>query len=182
MQTSYDLDQAFTGIEYLDGTARLAGDGTIFARSQTSIDTVATQVLALNVYRDVAFGRLTAYAGAGVGAASVEVRGVTFSAEYGTNSTRSYDPPLSFYNGSQDVDLSDTVSAWLLHVGVDYAVSDRTSVGAKLTYSRIGDIADSRTYIDHPMHVQDPGFTSETTFDATQGWLLAATLKVRLGR
>ena len=190
-RSRHDLEQRFVSIEYLDGSPRLVirdeppsdalpGTETIYADVDSSIDGIATTIAAFNVHRTWRLGSVTTFLGVGVGAAFVEVQGVRFSAEYASYSP--VDLPLTFYNGSQNEDLSDTVLAVLLHVGAEYPMSDRMSVGAKLTYSRVGDIAARGRYIDHPMHEQDPDFTNENTFDAARGWRLAFTVRFRLAK
>ena len=185
-QTGNDIEQNFTGIKYLDGRREVPGEGPVVSDSETSIDDVTTRILSLDVYRDfpAANRALTPYIGAGLGVAFVEVGGVRFSSNYRDTSPVPpvYDPPLSFYNSSQDENLSDTVPVWRLHAGADYEVNDRIQLGAKLTYSLVEDIAATGTYSRHPMHAQDPGFINRNTFDAARGWLLAVTLKRRLGR
>ena len=182
VQTSDDLDQAFRSIEYLDGSAILPGDGTVFADAQASIDSIRTYMLAVSAYRDWPMGELIAYVGVGAGIAHVEVRDVRFSAAYSTDTTQSYDPPLSFYDGTQDADLSDRVPAMLLHLGADYPLGDRTRLGAKLTYSFVDDIADVSRYEVHPMHARDPDFINENTFGSASGWQLSLVVKFALGR
>ena len=182
MHTVHDLDQIFRDIEYLDGSARLPGDGTVFADVETSIDSVRTYILSVSGYRDWPMGALTAYVGIGAGIADVEVRDVRFSAAYGTNSTQAYDPPLSFYDATQDADLSDRVSAVLLHLGADYPIGERTRLGAKLTYSWVDEIADTSRYAVHPMHARDPDFTNENTFGSASAWQLSLVVKFAVRR
>ena len=57
-----------------------------------------------------------------------------------SGNAQAYDPPLSFYKSRQDADLSDTVLAGHLHVGADYSLNDKVSLGLKLTCSMMGDI------------------------------------------
>ena len=152
-----------------------------------SIGDFTTRILALNVYRDFAAAHraLTPYIGAGLGAAFVKVSDVQYTNDYQdtAESPPVYDPPLSFYNSISDIDYSDTVAAGRLHAGADYAVNDRMLFGAKLTYSLVDDIADTRAYASHPMQQEgDPPFTNQTTFDAAHSWSLAIALKHRLGR
>lgn len=180
--TVHDLDHIFRDVEYLDGSARPPGDGTVFADVETSINSVRTSIVSVSGYRDWPMGALTAYVGVGAGIADVEVRGVRFSAAYGTNTTRAYDPPLSFYDSTQDADLSDRVSAVLLHLGADYPVGERTRLGAKLTYSWVDGIADTGGYTVHPMHARDPDFASENTFGSASGWQLSLVVKFAVRR
>lgn len=182
MQTIQDLDQIFRNIEYLDGSAILPGDGTVFADAQASIGSLRTVIVSVSAYRDWPVGALTAYVGVGAGRAEVEMRDVRFSAAYATNTTQAFDPPLSFYDGAQDVDLSDRVPAVFFHVGADYPMGNRTKLGAKLTYSHIDDIADTSTYAVHPMHALDPDFINENTFGSASGWQLSLVVKFALRR
>lgn len=182
MQTIHDLDQAFRGIEYLDGSAILPGDGTVLADTQASIGSLRTSILTVSGYRDWPMGALTAYVGVGAGRAEVEVRDVRFSAAYATNTTQAFDPPLSFYASTQDADLSDRVPAVFFHVGADYPLGNRTKLGAKLTYSHVDDIADTSTYAVHPMHALDPDFTNENTLGSVSGWQVSLVVKFALRR
>ena len=186
-RSTHDLEQRFVSIEYLDGSPRLPlladplpGTQTVRADVETDIDGIATTIIALNAYRTWSLGSMTTFLGVGAGAAFVEVPGVHFSAEYTSDAPPEFDPPWSRYNGSQDVDLSDTVPAGLLHVGAEYPVTDRMSVGGKLTYSHVGEITDTGVYIDHPMHNEDPDFSNENSFDAALGWSLSFTVRYRL--
>ena len=95
----------------------------------------------------------------------------------GTNTTQAYDPQLSFYDSTQDADLSDRVSAVLLHLGTDYPIGERTRLGAKLTYAWVDEIADTSRYALHPMHARDPDFTNENTFGSASGWQLSLVVK-----
>lgn len=190
--SGHDMTQKFTGIEYLDGSPRLAGDGTVVADVETSIDSVRTAIIGFSVLRKASIGRMNAYFGAGVGRAVVVVRGVRFRADYRSDSPAQFDPPLSFYNSHQDEGLSDGTSAVLLHVGADYPLTERISLGARLIYSHIGDIADRGFYIRHPMEKLVstcpqfpslfPCFTNENTFDAANGLQLSATVRYRFRR
>ncbi|MDE0039740.1 MAG: hypothetical protein OXU77_19620 [Gammaproteobacteria bacterium] len=82
--------------------------------------------------------------------------------------------------------------AVLLHVGADYPLTQRISLGARLTYSRIGDMADWGFYIRHPMEEQVstcphfpspfPCFANENTFAAANGLQVSATLRYRFRR
>ena len=186
--SGHDMTQKFTSIEYLDGSPRLPGDGTVVADVEASIDSVRTAIIAFSVLRKASFGRMNAYFGAGVGRAVVVVRDVRFRADYRSDSPAQFDPPLSFYNSRQDENLADRTGAVLLHVGADYPLTERISLGARLTYSHIGDIADRGFYIRHPMEEQvstscphfvfvPPCFTNENTFDAANGWQLSATVR-----
>ena len=92
-----------------------------------------------------------------------------------------YDPPLSFYNSSQDADLSDTVLAGHLHAGVDYSLSDKTLLGLKLTYSMLGSMEARDGYAIHPFHEQDPDFSNYNRFTGARSWALTFTVKRLFG-
>ncbi len=181
-----DVEQEFVHIEYLDGSARAPREGPVVADVDTSIGDLTVRVVSLDIYRDLAASgsRITPYVGFGLGAALTKVGDVHFSAEYRDTSPapQAYDPPLSFYGGTQNVDHSDTVVAGQIHTGVDYAVSRKSLVGAKLTCSLIEGTEDTGAYSRHPMHGQDPGFSNHNTFDATRNCSISVTVKHRLGR
>ena len=94
---------------------------------------------------------------------------------------QAYDPPLSFYNSSQDADLSDTVLAGHLHAGVDYSLSDKTLLGLKLTYSMLGSMEARDGYAIHPFHEQDPDFPNYNRFTGARSWALTFTVKRLFG-
>ncbi len=124
-QRSHGLDPMFHSLSYYDGApvvARLGG--TVASHAQASIDHMRVRTLALHAYHDlrVAYGRVVPYVGIGAGPAFATVSGLRFSARYEDVSADApaYDPPLSFYDGSLEEDLSDTVPAAHLHAGADY--------------------------------------------------------------
>ena len=181
-QTVHDLSHRFRDTLYIDGSAPLPSDGTVFADFEASIDSVRTYIVSMSAFRDWPMGALTAYAGIGAGMADVEIRGVRFAIDYGTDTTQAHDPPLSFYSSAQDADLSDRVPAVFLHLGADYPLNERMRLGAKLTYSRVDDIADTSRYALHPMHARDPDFINENTFGSASGWQLSLVVKFALRR
>ena len=185
-QSKNNIEQEFASLEYLDGSPWIGREG-IDSNDVASIGDLTTRIVSLNVYRDfsAAHRALTPYIGAGLGAAFVKVNDVKYENDYQdtTASPPIYDPPLSFYNSITDVDYSDTVAAGRLHAGADYAINDRMLLGAKLTYTLVGDIADTAVYESHPMQQEgDPSFTNHTTFDAAHSWSLAIALKHQFGR
>ena len=111
----------------------------------------------------------------GLGPAFVKVSGLHFSTDYQDTSgnAQAYDPPLSFYNSRQDVDLSDRVLAGHLHAGADYGLNAKTLLGLKLTYSMMGDIESTGGYSLHPFHERDPDFTNRNTFTDPHHWTLS---------
>ncbi len=185
-QRKNDIEQDFVAIEYLDGRPWTRRDGSVVSNDVASIGYLTTRILALNLYRDfpVPNRAITPYLGAGLGAAFVEVSDLRYSNEYQDTSESPpvYDPPLSFYNSQQDVDHSDTVAVVRLHAGADWALHEVIILGARLTYSRVGEIEDTGNYSRHPMQKEgDPPFTNRTSFDAAHGWALGLTLKRRFG-
>lgn len=185
-QRRNDLGQAFRSIAYSDGTPREPRTGaTVVSPSETSLGDLATRTLSLNAYYDFphAFGGVTPYLGVGLGLASVEVTGLKFSSSYAdtSDSPPAYDPPLSFYGGSQDEDLSDRVFVAHLHAGADYPLNRDTLLGLKLTYSILGDIEDRGRYSVHPFHRWDPEFTNRTRFEELRSWTLTLAVKRRFG-
>ena len=181
-----ELEQAFLDIEYLDGSERSSRDGSVVADVTTSIGALTTRVASLDVYRDLApsGARVTPYLGVGLGAAFTTIRNLHFSADYRDTSPvpPTHDPPLSFYRSTQDAAHADTVLAPRLHIGADYLTAGNTLVGAKLTCSLIEGTEDDGSYLDHPMHAQDPGFGNRNTFNSSRNCSFALTLKRRLGR
>ena len=178
-----DLEQAFLDIEYLDGSERAPLNGSVVADVTTEIGALTTRVASLDVYRDLtqSSARITPYLGVGIGAAFTTIRNLHFSADYRDTSPvpPTYDPPLSFYGGTQDAAHADTVFAGRVHIGADYLTGEQTRVGAKLTCSLIEGTEDDGTYLRHPMHAQDPGFGNRNTFDSSRNCSIALTLTRR---
>ena len=162
-QRKNGLDQMFGSITDYDGTSMVQErpGGSVVSNARASIDHLTVRTLALNAYYDFpgAYRGISPYLGGGLGPAFVEVSGVRYSTDYGDTSgnAQAYNPPLSFYNSRQDADLSDTVLAGHLHVGADYNLNDKVSLGLKLTCSMMGDIEASSGYSLHPLHERDPG-------------------------
>ena len=182
----HGLDQMFRSLSYYDGTPVVAPlGGTVVSNAQASIDDMRVRTLALHAYHDlaVAYGPIVPYVGIGAGPAFATVRGVRFSARYEDVSADApaYDPPLSFYDGSQEVDLSDTVPAAHLHTGADYVLDSRMRLGLRLSYSILGPVEAFGEYSSHAMHAEDPAFRNHTTFTGARDWTLALTLKRRFG-
>ena len=105
-----------------------------------------------------------------------------YSTDYQDPAGGRYDPPLSFYNSVQNVDFDDRVFAWALHAGADYSLSNRVTLGLKLTWSGAANIESAGLYEAHPMHAQAPDFANTTRFDGPRNWALRLTLKRWLGR
>lgn len=180
------IDQSFTGIHYRDGTeVRPRPGGAVVSGARASIDHQRLRSVSLDIYRDfpVAWNRVSPYVGAGVGRASVEIAGLHFSTDYrdvsGPNAT--HEPPLAFFNAVQDADLDDTAILLRLHAGADYALSSRTSVGLRLTWSAADDVEHVGAYDAHPMHPLDPGFTNTNEFSGARSLTLMLAFRRRLG-
>ncbi len=184
-QSRNDLEQEFVDIEYLDDSARVPRDGSVVADVTIAIGNLTTRVVSLDLYRDFAASgaRMIPYVGIGLGAAFAKTRDMHFAADYRDTSPfpPAYDPPLSFYGSDQDIDHADTVVVGHVHAGADYVMSQKMLVGAKLTCSLIDGTEDDGTYLRHPMHAQDPGFTNRNTFYTTRTCSIAVTVKRRLG-
>ena len=177
-----DVDQEFTGITYLDGSAIMpAATSNYTSSSTTTIDDLRTSTLLLNVYYDfpLARSRITPYLGAGVGLSYVKLSGLFFRSEYScTNGCNASPSAAEYYNSWQDENLSDTVFSKHLYAGADYSLSDRFLLGMKLSYSMIDDIMDKGRYIEHPI----PGLLNRTKIKDMDHWSLTLGLKYLFGR
>ena len=186
-QRKNGLDQMFRSITDYNGTPmEERRGGTVVSNARASIDHLTVRTLALNAYYDFpgAYRGISPYLGGGLGPAFVEVSGVRYSTDYEDTSgnAQAYDPPLSFYNSRQDADLSDTVLAGHLHVGADYSLNDKVSLGLKLTCSMMGDIEASSGYSLHPLHERDLDFPNHNTFTGSRYWTLTFTVKRLSGK
>ncbi len=88
---------------------------------------------------------------------------------------------MSFYNGVQNADLADTVLAWRLHAGADYAVNRRMSLRLRLTWSARGDMEDTGAYEVHPMQALDLAFTNTNAFRGSRRWTLMLAIRRGVG-
>lgn len=194
-QQRNDADQQFTALSFFDGSPLPPRPDSslldprfyppVDANAQTWIDRVNVRHLSLNAYYDFpgAWGALSPYLGAGLGSAQVEIAGLHYSSDYqdtGAAATR-FDPPLAFYNSVQNADLKDNVLIWRLHAGVDYALSARTAVGLKLTWSGTRSFEVTAGYDTHAQHQSDPGFTNTNAFSGIRYWSAALTVKRLFG-
>ena len=177
-----DLGQEFTGSTYLDGTPILpAASSGYTSQSVDLIDRLRTHSLQLNAYYDfpLAHGRITPYLGAGVGVSRVKLYGLVYRSEYscdrGCNAGLS---PPGAYNSWKDVDLRDTVFSAHLHAGADYSLTEHLQLGFKLTYSEVGDMRDTKGYIEHPI----PDQVFHTKISGMDHWSLLLNLRRQLGR
>ena len=185
-QQTNDTRQIFTGIAYLDGAAiRPRPGGMVDSNGRGAIDRRRVRSVTLDAYHDFpnAWGAVTPYVGAGLGQSSVEMAGVRFSTDYRNASAAAefHDSPLSFYNSVQDDDLNDTAFVWRVHAAADYALSRRTSLGLRLTWSATGNIEDTGGYETHPMHGMYPDFTNTNAFSDGTNWTLTLALRRRIG-
>ena len=186
-QRKNSLDQMFRGITYYDGTP--LGErhrGSVVSNGQASIDSLLVRTLSLNAYYDFpdAFSGISPYLGNRWRSAPRRPRQAQNPARCPQDTSANasaYDPPLSFYNSSQDADLSDTVLAGHLHAGVDYSLSDKTLLGLKLTYSMLGSMEARDGYAIHPFHEQDPDFSNYNRFPGARSWALTFTVKRLFG-
>ena len=185
-QHKNSLGQMFRSITDYDGmTMEERRGSSVVSSTEASIDNLIVRTLAFNAYYDFpgTYRGIAPYLGAGLGPAFVEVAGVHFSSEYEDTSgnAQAHDPPLSFYNSRQDVNLSDTVLVGHLHAGADYSLNDKTVLGLQLTYSMMGDIEASSGYSRHPLHERDPDFPNHNTFTGARFWTLTLTVKRLFG-
>ena len=176
--------QVFTDIAYLDGAAiEPRSAGRVVSNGHGSIEHRRSRAVTLDAYYDFsgAWGAISPYVGAGIGAASVEMAGLRFVTGYrdASGAGEAHDPPLSSYNAAQDTGLDDTVLVWRLHAGADYALGGRATVGLRLTWSASGDMEDTGAYETHPMHAIDPAFTNTNVFSGARR--LTLTLAIRRG-
>lgn len=176
-------------VTYLDGRSSSAssflGRGLVQAASTNFIEDLVTRTVSLNAYYDLPFGprRITPFVGVGTGIAFVELTRLFFSIEYSdpSGSGTPYDPPLSFYNSTQDTGVSDTVFAGHVFAGADYSLNDRSAIGLKAAYSRVDDIEHTGSYENHPYFETDPSFTNKNTFSAMNHWSVTLNVRFLLG-
>ena len=174
-----DLESDFSGISYVDGSPILSIETDLQAEGSASVGDLIARTLSLNLYYDfpMASNRVTPYVGAGLGVSFVEVTDLFYESSY-SGPGGPYDPPLEFYSGRTNEDLSDQILAKHLYAGIDFGLSERTLLGVKLSHTRMGDFAATGGYDLHPI----PGLTSGTRFSGMDHWLLGLTVKLWLGR
>ncbi|MYE13246.1 MAG: hypothetical protein F4X99_16660 [Gammaproteobacteria bacterium] len=174
------LEQELIDIAYLDGTPRVGADSTVTVDARALIDDAVTRTVSVDLFRDLPpiGGSVTPYIGIGVGSAYITVKGLGFVAEYRDTSQTppAYDPPLSHYAAAQEEDHSDSVVTWRVHAGADYALGERTLLGARLTWSVIGSTSDTGRYDRHPIHATDPAFRNRNGFEEARAWALTVSL------
>lgn len=179
-QRKNDVDQQFAGITYLDGRD-LYPQNKVMSNSMARIDDLTTRTLSFNAYYDFldTLPMITPYLGVGLGVAFVEISGVYFSSDYKDTSDPSND--LSRYNSRKDSDESDTVLVGNLYAGADYSLTDETLLGLKFTYSMMDDVEDTGGYLYHPVHEENPAFTSHENFSGPRQWSVMVTVKYLFG-
>lgn len=182
-QRKNDVDQQFTGITYLNGrqTYPRPEGNTVVSNSMARIDDLTTRTLSFNAYYDFldTLPMITPYLGVGLGVAFVEISGVYFSSDYQDPDNPRRD--LSFYNSRKDSDESDTVLVGNLYAGADYSLTDETLLGLKFTYSMMDDVEDTGDYLYHPVHEDNPAFTSHENFSGPRQWSVMVTVKYLFG-
>ena len=175
-QRNNNVEQKFTGITYLDGSAIVSDPGSNYTSAATvAVDDLTTRTLSLNVYYDFPLpaSRLVPYLGAGLGFSLVELSGLYFHIQYSCKDPASDCDRPEQYNSRQDVDLTDTVLSKHLYAGVDYRLDDRFLVGLKLSYSLVDDLEDRSSYSEHPV----PGLTNLTEISGMNHWSLMFSVK-----
>ena len=164
---TFEMEQEFTGLSYVDGSARVPAQDSGYTSSNTAgVDDLTVHALSLSAYYDVplAGSRVTLYLGAGVGLSYAELSGLHYRSRYGcTDEARCQQPER--FDGRQDVDLSDTIPSVHAHAGVDYRLSDRLLLGLKLTSSWMDDMRQRDAYAYHAV----PGMTSFTRISGVSG-------------
>ena len=164
---TFDMEQEFTGLSYVDGSARVPAQDSGYTSSTTAgVDDLTVHALLLSAYYDVplAGSRATLYLGAGVGLSFVELSGLHYRSRYRcTDDERCQQPER--YDGRQDIDLTDTVPSVHAHAGVDYRLGDRLLLGLKLTSSWMDDMRQRDPYAYHAV----PGMTSFTRISGVSG-------------
>lgn len=186
-QRKNDVDQQFAGITFLDGrptsTYSLPADkkDSVVSNGMAKIDDITTRTLSFNAYYDFldTVPMMTPYLGVGLGVAFVKISGVYFSSDYKDLANPSQD--LSRYNSRKDSDESDTVLVGNLYAGADYSLTDETLLGLKFTYSMMDDVEDTGDYLYHPVHADNPAFTSHENFSGPRQWSVMMTVKYLFG-
>ena len=171
---SMNVEQEFTAITYLDGSAlvRLA-DSAYTSTSTGGVDDLTIHTLSLNAYYDMPLARshITPYVGAGLGLAFVELSGLRFQTRYSCTGMRCERPER--YNVRQDTNLSDTVPSAHLHAGADYPFGRRLLIGLKVSYNLVADVKDESAYDQHAI----PGLTNASRISDIRYWSLFLNFK-----
>ncbi len=178
-QRTSGVEQEFTGIAYLDGSAIVpAANSDYESTSMTSVGDLRTRTLSLNAYYDfpLAESRIAPYLGAGLGLSLVELSGLYYHSRYSCRQNVQCGEPGQ-YDSRQAVDLSDTVLSGHLYAGADYSLDDRFLLGLKLSYSLVGDIVDRSAYSEHKI----ADITNLTDISGIDQWSLTIGLKYLFG-
>ena len=185
-QQRNSADQNFAALSYYDGSALPPPPDTpADANSEAWIDRLNTRHISLDAYYDFpnAWGSLSPYLGVGLGRARVEIAGLHYSSDYqdtGAAATR-FDPPLEFYDSSQNADLADDVLLWRLHAGADYPLSRHTLLGLKLTWSGTRSFEVTAPYDTHAQHQSNPEFSNTNAFGSISRFSAALTVRRLFG-
>ncbi len=182
-QRENDLGQEqFLGLTHLDGSPVGQSSNTVTSQAMTALGGYRARSISLNAYLDFpgVFEKITPYLGAGASLAYLRVSNVFFADVYSDTASPPgvYDPPLTFYGSHQDDDLSDTVAAGHLYAGLDYPLTERTLVGLKIAWSRLGAMEAEGRYISHPMRLTDPDFSNHNRYESTSHWSVMVTWKL----
>ena len=188
-QSKSDLSQNFKKITDLNGkpVTPERDDNIIQTNTQIGIDRMEMEDINLNFYYDFLNKTpVTPYLGVGIGFSRVEIYGASYEnkrKDVGPNpESRSYDPPLSFYDNKGDYNLVDRASFWKLYSGVDFALNDKALLGVKLTYSgQQSPIEYTGRYNTHPMNQIDSNFNySEKFLDFNRfTWMITLKMKMK---
>lgn len=179
-QRRNNIEQQFTNITYLDGSALIGAENSTYeSRATTSVDDLMMRTLSLNAYYDfpLAESRIVPYLGAGLGPSFVELSGLFFHSQYSCKDPASDCDRPEQYNSRQQVDLTDTVLSKHFHAGLDYGLNDSFLLGLKLSYSLVDDLEDTSDYSQHPV----PDLTNVTEISGMDHWSLMFGLRYLFG-
>ena len=170
-----DIDQRFTGIEFLNGDpVRLIEQNDYRISTRASAGDLLIHSLAFNVYRDFpAAGGWIPYLGAGIGAARAELTALYFEERYTCISEVCQGRPRSEFDSLQLADLSDTVYTAQIFAGADYDIGNRFKLGLKLAWRHVDEFSAVDSYLEHA----PPSKTNTNSFSNTSHWSLALELK-----
>ena len=174
------LEQHFTNITHLDGSARRPNpDGPIESTSTATLGSLATRSTTVNAYYDVVLSNapLRPYLGAGVGVSFTKLSDLYYESRYTCKPGAQCSGNPSRYDVLQDVNLTDADLAWQIHTGVDYTLTDQLLAGFKLTYAQVGNLKDVNTYIKHNIS----NLTNTTVISGIDQVSVIAGIKYRFG-
>ena len=174
----------------------LAGKSAEWAETPTErVSKFRADQLFANVYRDFAgASKWTPYLGAGLGFAETRLR---YSNRFlrkslpeyadiaGTGLTAADRPPAAAGTLSYlDTKVEETLFGFQLLAGADYALAERTSIGAKARWARFEELEEGAVWNQIRDHapVQADGvtpFTSVQKFDDLEYWAVTIALKRR---